>query len=334
MKHGKSKLYALEICAGAGGQALGLELAGFGCSAAVEIDTDACLTLQTNRPSIDVRCVDLRSLSGREFRGIDLLAGGVPCPPFSIAGKQLGSNDERDLFPTALRLIEEADPTAVLLENVRGLASSRFAKYRTSILCHLHKLGYDATWSIILASDFGVPQLRPRFILVGLKRRYFRNFVMPAPKAKSTTVAQAIGDLIASRGWRGSKQWLSRANQIAPTIVGGSKKHGGADLGPTRAKRQWAELGIDGRGIADEPPPRNAAVKFKPRLTLQMVARIQGFPDDWRFLGKKTSQYRQIGNAFPPPVARAVALQIKAALEGKQPTLRKYSQLSLSLAAE
>lgn len=323
------KLSALEICAGAGGQALGLELAGFDCSAAVEIDKDACLTLKANRPNIDVRCADLRALNGREFRGIDLLAGGVPCPPFSIAGKQLGSNDERDLFPTALRLIEESRPTAVLLENVRGLASARFTDYRTSILYQLSKLGYDATWAVVEAADFGVPQLRPRFILVGLKRRYFNNFAMPDPEAKTTTVAQAIGDLIASRGWRGYKKWQRLANFIAPTLVGGSKKHGGADLGPTRAKRKWAELGIDGMGIADEPPPRNALINFKPRLTLRMAARIQGFPDEWEFLGKKTSQYRQIGNAFPPPVAHSVASQIRAALEGKQPTLRKFSQLSI-----
>jgi len=103
----------LEICSGAGGQAAGLEAAGFDLAAAVEIDPHACKTLRTNRPEWRVLEKDVREINGRDFRGIDLFAGGVPCPPFSIAGKQLGVDDERDLFPEALRLIEEAKPTAL-----------------------------------------------------------------------------------------------------------------------------------------------------------------------------------------------------------------------------
>jgi DNA (cytosine-5)-methyltransferase 1 len=98
------------------------------------------------------------------------------------------------------------------------------------------------------------------------------------------------------------------AEDLAPTIVGGSKKHGGPDLGPTRAKRAWAELGVNGHTIAEEAPGRDFI--GMPRLTVPMVARIQGFPDDWVFSGKKTNAYRQVGNAFPPPVAFAVAQQI------------------------
>jgi len=103
-------LSALEICAGGGGQALGLERAGLGCAAVVEIDSACCETLRVNRPAWRVIKCDIREISGRDFRGIDLLAGGVPCPPFSIAGKQLGRRDERDLFPEALRIIEESKP--------------------------------------------------------------------------------------------------------------------------------------------------------------------------------------------------------------------------------
>ena len=115
-----------------------------------------------------------------------------------------------------------------------------------------------------------------------------------------------------ARGWTGLSAWIEKANAIAPTIVGGSKKHGGPDLGPTRARRAWAELGVDGLGIANEPPDRDFA--GAPRLTKEMIARIQGFPADWNFGSRKTAACRMIGNAFPPPVAQAVGLQIKRCL--------------------
>jgi len=122
---------------------------------------------------------------------------------------------------------------------------------------------------------------------------------------------------MAARGWRGAAAWASRADRVAPTIVGGSKKHGGADLGPTRAKRAWADLGVDGIGIADAAPAADAALSLRPRLTCEMVTRLQGWQDDWgwRFSGLKTARYRQIGNAFPPPVAEAVGTAIRRALE-------------------
>src|SRR5262249_35546480 len=123
------KYSVLEICAGGGGQASGLEAAAFSLAAATDNDPASCETLRLNRPKWRVIEADISEIRGREFRGIDLLAGGVPCPPFSIAGKQLGKADERDLFPEALRLVKESRPGVVLLENVRGLASDRFKNY-------------------------------------------------------------------------------------------------------------------------------------------------------------------------------------------------------------
>lgn len=117
---------------------------------------------------------------------------------------------------------------------------------------------------------------------------------------------------MSEKRWRGAVRWRDQADEIAPTIVGGSKKHGGPDLGPTRAKRAWATLGVDGMGIANEAPDRNFV--GMPRLTVRMVARLQGFPDSWEFSGRKTAAYRQVGNAFPPPVASAVATNILEAL--------------------
>ena len=129
------ELTCLEICAGAGGQSLGLEQAGFIHEAAVELDPDACETLRLNRGS-EWKIIedDVHNLEGRAYAGIDLFSGGVPCPPFSIAGKRLGQDDDRDLFPQALRLVRETGPRAVLLENVRGLATHRFDSYRAQVL--------------------------------------------------------------------------------------------------------------------------------------------------------------------------------------------------------
>ncbi|NDW53613.1 DNA cytosine methyltransferase [Aliiroseovarius sp. PrR006] len=329
-----SSISVLEICAGAGGQALGLEQAGFATAAAVEIDADACNTLRLNRPGWTVVEADLKEFSAHEYDGVDLLAGGVPCPPFSVAGKQLGADDERDLFPAALRLARECKPKAVMLENVRGLSSSRFVDYRRAIIQELGDMGYEAHWELLRSSDYGVPQLRPRFVLVALKREISREFNFPKPLESQMTVAAAIGDLMAAEGWGGVEEWRKKAAAVAPTIVGGSKKHGGADLGPTRAKRQWAELGVDGKGIANEPPNSSHAIDHLPRLTLRMAARIQGFPDHWEFSGGKTSKYRQIGNAFPPPVARSVGQAIAAAIRGERVEKSEEAQMRLALAAE
>lgn len=311
-----SELTCLEICAGAGGQSRGLELAGFGHAAALEIDQDAARTLHLNRPGWNVIQDDVRNLDGAQFHGVDLLAGGVPCPPFSVAGGQLGAADERDLFPEALRLVREAGPAAVMLENVKGLAERKFSDYRQGVIDELEHLGYEIHWQVLNACEYGVPQLRPRFVLVAIKRRYAAHFSWPTPTSTPMTVGQALYPLMAAHGWPGAMAWASRANSIAPTIVGGSRKHGGPDLGPTRARAEWRRLGVEGRSIAEYAPPADAPADHLPRLTCEMVARIQGFDDTWLFSGRKTARYRQIGNAFPPPVARAIGAQIKAALDG------------------
>lgn len=302
-------MYSVELCAGAGGQALGLEGAGFEPQALVEIDHQACATLRLNRPLWNVLEGDLKAFHATAYRGIELIAGGVPCPPFSVAGKQLGAADERDLFPEAIRIIAEAQPQAVMLENVRGFLDPAFTAYREQLQLSFAKLGYVSAIRLLQASDYGVSQLRPRVIIIAIKHQIAEYFVWPTPLALAPkTVGDLIYDLMGYNEWSLVQQWRKQANAIAPTIVGGSKKHGGPDLGPTRAKKAWMQLGVDGHGIADEAPQKDFL--GVPRLTTRMVARIQGFPDDWDFLGKKTAVYRQIGNAFPPPVAQAVAKQL------------------------
>src|SRR5487761_1795634 len=288
-----SQYRVVEICAGAGGQSLGLELAEFEHDLSVELDQNAAATLRHNRPHWKVAVGDVANPGVWEpvsYAGVDLLVGGVPCPPFTIAGKQLGATDERDLFAWAIELCGTIRPRALLLENVRGLSLPRFAAYRQHVLDRLPGVGYAADWRLLHASDYGVPQLRPRFVLVAMRPDDFAYFAWPEPAGPPLTVGETLRDLMAANGWRGAAAWAERAHDIAPTIVGGSKKHGGADLGPTRAKRAWCE----------------------------MVARLQGWNGaeyQWTFTGRKTSEYRQIGNAFPPPVAHALGAAIRRALD-------------------
>jgi DNA (cytosine-5)-methyltransferase 1 len=328
----------IEMCAGAGGQALGLHEAGFDHEVLIEIDQHACKTLRQNNESLnlgwgEVAECDLKEFAkqrARSYQGrIDLVAGGVPCPPFSKAGLQLGSEDERDLFPTALDIIRDVRPKALMLENVPGLNEEKFEPYRKKISARLKRLGYQSEWRLLNACDFGVPQLRPRVILVGMQQPYFDFFEWPEPApGGAPTVGEALYDLMACKGWEGASTWKKKANKVAPTLVGGSKKHGGPDLGPTRAKRQWQSLCVNGHRVGgdDEYPTKGfKGVRLRdgsyregyegmPLLTTRMAARIQGFPDEWSFSGSKTHAYRQIGNAFPPPVAKAVGSQIRKAI--------------------
>ncbi|MFF3556461.1 DNA cytosine methyltransferase [Streptomyces tsukubensis] len=372
MSAASRKLTSIEICAGAGGQAMGLHQAGFRHLALVEIDKHAAASLRGNidrrgdwawerkncrvlegdvsnfKPLVQILDPDLDQKVRNRFpdeEGIrtaaekdperyllkpgrlDLLAGGVPCPPFSAAGKQLGREDERDLFPQFLRLVEELQPRAVMIENVRGLVEPerKFRYYRNEIKNRLRKEGYVICgWEVLEAQDFGVPQLRPRAILVAIKKEHYRGFSWPRRQKKVKTVYEALKPSMARRlGGVDSpvfKRWEGHAinGSVAPTLVGGSKKHGGADLGPTRAKRAWGRLGVDAMGVANDETEadadRDLNGKDGPKLTVAQAAVIQGFPEDWFFSGGKTARYRQVGNAFPPPVAAAVGAAIKEAL--------------------
>ncbi|MEU3598469.1 DNA (cytosine-5-)-methyltransferase [Streptomyces sp. NPDC006798] len=378
MSTGSRELTSIEICAGAGGQALGLHRAGFRHLALVEVDPHAAESLRENirtrrdwawerkkcrvlegdvkkfQPIGHILNPDLDDRTHREFSDdealrrlreeggaaekekyllapgrLDLLAGGVPCPPFSVAGKQLGMDDDRDLFPEMLGLVEELRPRAVMIENVRGLVEPevKFRYYRNQIKNRLRKAGYVICgWRVLEAGDFGVPQLRPRAILVAIREDCYRGFDWPVPQKKIKTVFAALENSMARRlGGRESElyqQWEREVKNgtVAPTLVGGSKRHGGADLGPTRAKRAWERLGVDAMGVANDEDKMVDSdrdlgkIGRGPKLTVAQAAIIQGFPEDWIFSGGKTARYRQVGNAFPPPVAAAVGEAIKDAL--------------------
>ena len=318
-------LTCVELCSGAGGQSLGLERAGFSHLALAEIDTDACNTLRTNRPDWPVLQADVRSLADDGLppaaAGADLLAAGVPCPPFSVAGLGHGPDDERDLFPAALALTAQLRPRAVLIENVRGLLQQRFALYRAAISKALAELGYTAEWRLLFASDYGVPQLRPRAIMVALPVDLLWAFRWPLPgptAGRPTTAGHALHASMAAAGWELADAWARRADRVAPTLCGGSRRHGGPDLGPSRARSTWAAMGVNGGSVAERPPQPGDPLPV--RLTPEQLAVLQGFPPDWVFTGTKTARCRQIGNAFPPPVAEAVGRRLAEILAASSAT--------------
>lgn len=321
---------SIEVCAGGGGQAIGLEQAGFEHILLVENDSGACATLRVNRPNWNVLEADLEGIDvdKMDLGRVDLLAGGVPCPPFSLAGKQLGASDERDLFPAILRMFDTLRPRALMIENVRGLLGTKFASYRREIIDFLEIRGYKAEWRLLNAADYGVPQVRYRSVLIAMNENDAQYFSWPIANEEITlTVGEVLIDEMKSNGWELADDWAVLASELAPTLVGGSKKHGGADLGPTRAKEAWRKLGVDGKGLANTPP--EPSFIGLPRLTTDMAALIQGFPRDWKFQGKKTSTYRQIGNAFPPPVARAVGDAINIAMRAADGFLSQQVTQSL-----
>lgn len=313
MKRRPGALTVLELCAGGGGLALGLEQAGFFPVALVDNDPHSCATLRQNRPYWNVIEADICRFAAGYWRGTDLLSGGLPCPPFSIAGKQLGHEDDRDLFPAMIQTVKDLQPRALLIENVRGILASRFNAFRTRVDTALNAQGFDPYWMAFNAAEFGVPQVRFRTFLIALRRGHTKPLRWPIPVDKTTpTVGETIGDMMGARGWTRVDAWIKQANAPAPTIVGGSHKHGGPDLGPTRARREWAQLGVDGLGLADEPPPPRFT--GMPRLTVHMVARLQSFPDEWTFAGSKTHAYRQVGNALPVKLAHSMAKAVRECL--------------------
>lgn len=322
------RLMSLELCAGAGGMSLGLEAAGYEPIALYEFDSDAAKTLRLNRPLWDVLETDIRKVDFTKYREnrVDLLAGGLPCQPYSVEGAGLGKDDPRDLLLEGARAVAEVQPVSFVFENVAGLLHAKHADHLGNFLSRLRKSGYSVEIVRMAAQDYGVPQERTRLLIVGMRQKQMGAFRAP-PKLPEwrTNLGDALAGLMAENGWNGAEAWAeARRNQVAvrtgverrgalaSTIVG---RKGGSR---TIEKQRWSLKGINIAGLADYAPTQAeadlAGDAFLPSLTLRMRARLQSFPNWWEFEGRKDSVARQIGNAVPPVVATAIALAVRSAI--------------------
>ncbi|WP_327577728.1 DNA cytosine methyltransferase [Streptomyces sp. NBC_00145] len=315
----------VDVCAGAGGLALGLEQAGFEPRLLLDDDKHAITTLRTNRPQWNVLHTDLLDFDPSEHPesyDVDLLAAGLPRVKSSATARRADSHAEERLLEATIYLVHAIRPRAVLIENVPGLArSGEYQRFRDFAQAELAHLEYEFSWFVMNAVDFGVPQNRKQGVLVAIEQRSAGAFQPPTPAVQEpTTVGAALGPSMASRGWLDAARWAAQAGQPAPTLVGGSKNRGGADLGPTGAKRKWATMGVDGHTLGDEIPGpefvwdpemgRGSMVKITP----EQAALLQGFPESWEISGRKTPRYRQVGHATPPPVGQALGRAVAEAL--------------------
>ncbi|MCM1970853.1 DNA cytosine methyltransferase [Streptomyces sp. G1] len=320
-----SGLTFLDVCSGAGGLALGLERAGFEPKLLLDEDDDACRTLRTNRPHWNVLQEDLLEFVPSEHLedyDVDLLSAGLPRVKSNATAARTESGQEERLLEAAIYLAHAVRPRALLVENVPTLAhADRFRDFREFARAELEHLGYEFSWFILNAADFGVPQDRKQGLLVAIQRKWFSAFRPPPPTVDThVAVGEALLPSMRSRGWRDAERWAAQATTVAPTLVGGSKNRGGADLGLAGTKRKWEGMGVNAHSLGNEIPGpdfvwapelgRDGMV----RLTVDQAALLQSFPEDWEITGKKTARYRQIGHASPPPVGEALGRAIATAL--------------------
>ncbi|MET8789301.1 DNA cytosine methyltransferase [Streptomyces pseudogriseolus] len=323
--HVAGQLFFVDVCAGAGGLASGLESAGFSPTLLLDNKPQACETLLANRPQWTVVCEDLLDFLPEEHPevlDVDLLSAGLPRVKAAAATKRGDSEPELRLLKAAVYLLHAVQPRALLLENLPALVDSPvYADVRSFIEDELRHLGYGSHWFVLNAADFGVPQERLQGVLVALRDPWLRAFV-PPPRTvgQHVSAGQALRRSMGARGWPEADAWADQACFVAPTVVGGSDNRGGPDLGPSGTKRAWARMGVNAGAFADEVPgpdyawPRSNDVAKMLKITVDQAAILQAFPPDWRITGRKTARYRQIGHATPPPVGKALGKAISAAL--------------------
>lgn len=311
----------LELFAGAGGLAVGLEKSGLKCVALNEIDKWACQTLRNNRPTWKVLEGDIKDYSFADFKNkIDVVTGGFPCQAFSYAGKKLGLNDARGtLFYEFARVVQEVNPVICIGENVRGLLSHENGKTLAGMISILDEIGYRVVpVEVLKAIHYRVPQKRERLILVGVRKDVEIDFSYPKPHKKIYTLKDALKkgelfncdvpkskgatypeykkkvlDLVPPKGY-----WRDLPIDVQKEYMGGSFYLGGGKTGMAR-RIGWDEPSLTLTcSPAQKQTERCHPEETRP-FTVREYARIQTFPDEWKFAGSTAQQYKQIGNAVP-----------------------------------
>lgn len=322
----------LELFAGAGGLAVGMEKAGLKCVALNEIDKWACQTLRKNRPSWDVLEGDIKDFNfSKYYNNVDVVTGGFPCQAFSYAGKKLGLKDARGtLFYEFARVVQEVNPPICIGENVRGLLSHENGKTLQGMISILDEIGYNVVpIQVLKAINYRVPQKRERLILVGVRKDIKVEYKYPKPHKKIYNLSDALKegelfdsivpksegakypeykkqvlDLIPQKGY-----WRDLPIDIQKEYMGGSYYLGGGKTGMAR-RIGWDEPSLTLTcSPAQKQTERCHPDETRP-FTVREYARIQTFPDEWDFVGSIAQQYKQIGNAVPVNLGEEVGYSI------------------------
>lgn len=332
---------SIELFAGAGGLALGVERAGFDTIALIEIDKDAADTLSTNRPNWNVICDDISNISSQDLSKLfcvgigelDLLSGGAPCQSFSYAGNRLGLEDTRGtLFYHFAVFLNKLQPKTFLFENVRGLLSHDHGKTYKTMLELFSQAGYVIQRQVLNAWDYGVAQKRERLITIGVRSDLTNHITIkfPTSHAFKPVLRDILKDVPTSDGARYS-EYKQKIFELVPP--GGYWRDIPENIAKEYMKSCWnmegGRTGILRRLSMDEPsltvltsPSQKQTDRCHPTesrpLSIRENARCQSFPDDWVFKGSTSSQYRQVGNAVPVNLAFEIAKEIYIGLEGTQ----------------
>lgn len=323
------EITAIELFAGAGGLALGLEEAGIKTLEYVEFDKFCCDTLKTNRPKWNVVCDDIHNVDFTKYNGIvDVVTGGFPCQAFSFAGKKLGFEDTRGtLFHEFARCVKEVNPKLFLAENVRGLISHDNGRTLSTILEVLENLGYDITYKVLNAAYYGVGQKRERIVIIGTKKGLDLSFEYPKAEKTMTTLREALENCPKSEGQAYSEKkrkylemvppggcWINLPEKMQREYMGKSFYSGGGKRGMAR-RISWDEPCLTLTCSPSQKQTERCHPDETRPFTVREYARIQSFPDEWQFSGGIGEKYKQIGNAVPVEMARRVALQIVKCLK-------------------
>ena len=324
---------AIELFAGAGGLALGIEQAGIKTVKHVEFDKACCETLRMNRPNWNVACEDIHNVDFTEYRDkIDIVTGGFPCQAFSYAGKKMGFEDTRGtLFHEFARCIQEVQPKMFWAENVRGLASHDNGRTLETIITVFESLGYTIgdRKRILNACYYGVGQKRERIVIVGIRNDLtdVLHFAYPEPDKEWTTLRTALKDCPPSIGEEYSAKkkavfalvppggcWVDLPEDVAKAYMGKSYYSGGGRRGMAR-RISWDEPCLTLTCSPSQKQTDRCHPEEVRPFTVREYARIQAFPDNWQFAGGIADQYKQIGNAVPVELARRIGVQLKKSID-------------------